>query len=98
MKTKELNNNMIKTLDALLKPEVLYRYFFFNLDSPAWLKPLRDAGWFLPERQPPPQEVPIWHALGYVEKDRQLYERITHVIKPLDTLADIANTIVDLHK
>ena len=56
--TKAPNEDMIKTLPNLLKPEVIYRHFFLNLESPTWLKPLRDAGWFHPDRQPTPQEVP----------------------------------------
>ena len=37
---------IIKTLRHLLKSEVRYAYFFNKLNSPTWLKPLKDAGWF----------------------------------------------------
>ena len=74
---QEPTQEIIKTLPNLLASEVRRSYFFKNLDSPEWLRPLRDAGWFLPDRQFPPQEVPdqpgyylapIWCSLEYIEK------------------------------
>ena len=66
---------IIKTLSNLLKSSVRYAYFFNNLNPNfyAWLRPLKDAGWFHPDRQPTSQEMPdqpvhFWHALGYVKK------------------------------
>ena len=93
--TKEI----IETLPHLLKFRVRYNYFFNNLDSPAWLKPLRDAGWFHPDRQPTSQEVqdqPVhfWHALGYVEKVADNTKE-TPCEETFNVLADIVNTIVD---
>ena len=38
-----------KVLPNLLKSETRCKYFFENLDSPAWLKPLKEDGWFDPE-------------------------------------------------
>ncbi len=40
---------IIKTLPNLLKSETRREYFFKNLDSPAWLQPLKEDGWFDPE-------------------------------------------------
>ena len=36
-------------LPNLLKSEMRCKYFFENLDSPAWLEPLREDGWFDPK-------------------------------------------------
>ena len=93
--TKEI----IKTLPNLLKSKVRYNYFFNNLDSPAWLKPLRDAGWFHPDKQPTSQEMPdqpvhFWHALGYVEKVADNTKEAP-CEETINILADIVNTIVD---
>ena len=38
-----------KVLPNLLKSETRCKYFFENLDSPAWLEPLREDGWFDPK-------------------------------------------------
>ena len=93
--TKEI----IKTLDNLLKSGVRYNYFFRNLKSPAWLKPLKEAGWFRPDRQPTSQEAPdqpvhFWHALGYVEKVADKTKEAP-CEETFNILADIVNTIVD---
>ena len=90
---------IIKTLPNLLKSEVRYAYFFNKLDSPAWLKPLKDAGWFHPENQPIHREVPdqpihFWHALGYVEKIAN-YTQESPCEETINILADIVNSIVD---
>ena len=89
---KKPTKQIIKTLPNLLASEVRYAYFFNELDSPAWLKPLKDAGWFLPERQP--LHVPIWHALGYVEKVADQIKQ-SPFEETFSILADIVNTIVD---
>ena len=70
---REPTKEIIQTLPNLLKSRVRYAYFFNKLDSSAWLRPLKDAGWFHPDSQPTPQEMPdqpvhFWHALGYVKK------------------------------
>ncbi len=93
--TKEI----IKTLPNLLVSEVRYAYFFNKLDSPAWLKPLKDAGWFHPDRQPTSQEMPdqpvhFWHALEYVEKVAYHTQEVP-CEETFNILADIVNTIVN---
>ena len=56
--------------DALREPS-LARYFFRDLDNPAWLAPLKDAGLF--DSPPPPIEteeggyrIPAWDASEYL--------------------------------
>ena len=90
---------IIQTLSNLLKSKVRYAYFFNELDSPAWLQPLKDAGWFDPRNQPIHQEVPdqpvhFWHALGYVEKVANRTQKVP-CEETVNILADIVNTIVD---
>ncbi len=96
---EEPTEKIIKTLPNLLKSEIRYAYFFQKLGSPAWLEPLKDAGWFHPDRQPTSQEVPdqpvyFWHALGYVEKVADHTQKAP-CEKTFNILADIVNTIVD---
>ena len=96
---KKPTEEIIKTLSNLLKSRVRYNYFFNNLDSPAWLKPLKEAGWFHPDKQPnsqemPDQPVPFWRALGYVEKIAAHTKEVP-CEETVNILADIANTIVD---
>ena len=45
----EPTDEIRKVLPNLLKSETRCKYFFEKLDSPAWLKPLKDDGWFDPE-------------------------------------------------
>ena len=93
----------IKTLPHLLTSEVRYSYFFNELDSPTWLEPLKEAGWFDPGNQPIRQEMPdqpeyycssVWHALKYVEKVAK-HTQGAPCEKTFNILADIVNTIVD---
>ena len=89
----------IKTLPRLLASEVRYAYFFSKLDSPAWLRALKDAGWFHPDNQPPSQEMPghpvhFWHALEYVEKVAN-HAKEAPCEETFNILADIVNVIVD---
>ena len=67
---------IIETLPNLLELGARYSYFFRNLKSPQWLKPLKEKGYFAPEKNPTPQEVPDqpgsyriphWNALDYLE-------------------------------
>ena len=96
---KEPTKKIIETLDNLLASEVRYAYFFNKLESTAWLQPLRDAGWFHPERQPISQEMPdqsvhFWHALGYVEKIAN-HTKEAPCEETFSILADIVDTIVN---
>lgn len=92
--TKEIR----KTLPNLLASDVRRAYFFSKLDSPAWLKSLKEDGWFNPERNPAPQEMvgspgnyhmPPWYALNYVARVAK------HPDIPVGVLAKIVNDIVE---
>ena len=92
--TKEIR----KTLPNLLASDVRRKYFFSRLDSPAWLKPLKEDGWFNPDRNPAPQEfvgspgnyyIPIWYALNYVARVAN------HPDRPVGVLVKIVNDIVN---
>ena len=90
--TKEI----IETLPNLLDSDARRAYFFRELKYPTWLKPLREAGWFDPEKNPLPYETsdgyyrtPVWYALEYLEKVAQQPEC------SVDLLVDIVNTIID---
>ena len=90
--------DIIGTLPNLLESDARRAYFFRQLKYPTWLKPLRDAGWFNPEKNPLPYEVPenpgyyrtpVWYALEYVEKVAH------HPECPVDLLVDIVDAIID---
>ena len=95
--TEQPSTDMMGTLPDLLKPEVLYKYFFQNLKFPTWLKQLKENGWFNPDQNPAPQEypdqfgafyTPTWHALEYVARVA------LHPDSPVDILVDIVNDLV----
>ena len=95
---KAPTDDIIGTLPNLLKSDARRAYFFRELKYPTWLKPLRDAGWFDPEKNPLPYDVPdnpgyyrtpVWYALEYVETIAN------HPEIPVDLLVDIVNTIID---
>ena len=46
---KEPTDEIRGVLPNLLKSETRRKYFFERLDSPAWLEPLKEDGWFDPE-------------------------------------------------
>ena len=95
---KAPTEDIIGTLPNLLKSDARRAYFFRQLNQPAWLEPLKDAGWFNPEQNPPPDEdpdspgyyrTPVWYALEFVEKIAY------HPERDVDLLVKIVNTIVD---
>ena len=103
LKREQPTEEIIQTLSNLLKSEVRYTYFFQKLESPAWLEPLKDAGWFDPKNQFIRQDGPdqseyyrssVWHALKYVEKVAN-HTKESPCEKTSNILADIVNTIVD---
>ena len=92
--TREIRN----TLPNLLGSEERRAYFFRKLEFPTWLEPLKEDGWFDPDRNPMPQESPDqpgyyyssrWHELEYLVKIS------THPECPIDILVDIVNAITD---
>ena len=91
---KAPTDDIIETLPNLLESDARRAYFFRELKYPTWLKPLRDADWFDPEKNPLPDNPgysrpPVWYALEYVETIA------THPERSIDLLVDIVNTIVD---
>ena len=95
---KAPTEDIIGTLPNLLKSDARRAYFFRELKYPTWLKPLRDAGWFNPDKNPLPYEAPegpeyhrtpVWYALEYVETIAN------HPERPIDLLVDIVDAIVD---
>ena len=99
---KEPTEEILKTLPNLLAFEARRVYFFTKLDSLGWLKPLKDAGWFDPDRQPTPQEVPDqpemytvspWYPLIYLEKVADSVKNHPHD-ETFSTLTAIVNDIV----
>ena len=81
----------------LLESETRREYFFRKLESPVWLEPLKEDGWFNPEQNPaliedPEQPgyyyTPRWYALGYVEKVS------SHPEIQVNLLVNIINAII----
>ena len=98
IQTAEPTRERRGALRNLLESEVRRAYFFSKLESLTWLEPLKEDGWFDPDRNPMPQESPDqpgyyyssrWHALEYVVKISN------HPECPIDTLVDIVNAITD---
>ena len=96
------NEDMVGTLHDLLGPEVLYKHFFQNLKSPAWLEPLKKDGWFQPENNPVPQEdpdysgyyrVPVWYALEYIGKVAT-HTKESPCEEKINILVDIVNEVI----
>ena len=88
--------DIIGTLPNLLESDARRAYFFRQLKYPTWLERLKEAGWFNPDKNPPPYETPdgyyrtpVWYALEYVEKIAH------HPECPVDVLVDIVGAIID---
>ena len=99
---EEPTEEIISTLPNLLASEARRVYFFTKLGFPGWLKPLKDAGWFDPDRQPMLQEVPDqpemytvsrWYAMVYVKKIAD-YTKDHPCDETVRTLTAIVNDVV----
>lgn len=55
---EEPSNEILDSLNNLFKNKALYVYFFENLKSPRWLKPLKDRGYFDLDNIPNRYELP----------------------------------------
>ena len=97
IRTAGPNRRRMDVLCNLLKSETMSSYFFRYLESPVWLKPLKENGWFNPEQNPaliedPEQPryyyTPRWYALGYVEKVS------SHPEIQVNLLVNIINAII----
>ena len=98
IRTAEPTRERRGALRNLLESEARRAYFFTKLESLTWLEPLKEDGWFDPDRNPMPQESPDqpgyyyssrWHELEYLVKIS------TRPECPIDTLVDIVNAITD---
>lgn len=87
-----------ETLRNLLESETRREYFFKKLESPVWLVPLKEDGWFNPEQNPTLIEdseqpgnfyYPMWHALEYVVKIS------THPETDVSIFVNIVNSIIN---
>jgi hypothetical protein len=90
LKYEKPSEGVLETLPNLLRPEARYSYFFRKLQSPYWLKPLKEKGYFNP--QSCPQEV--WIVLGFIENVanknmKEPDEEITNI------LIEIVNSIIN---
>ena len=103
LKYEKPSEGVLETLPNLLRPEARYSYFFRKLQSPYWLKPLKEKGYFNPQSNPVPQEVPdqpgnwkipYWNILDFLENvanknAKEPDEEITN------TLSEIVNLIIN---
>lgn len=90
--TKEI----LDTLPNLLETNARRSYFFRNLKSPKWLKPLSERGYFAPENNPQAEDyrVPYWSVLDYLESvATNNYEKPSEDITNL--IVEIINSIVN---
>ena len=94
---------ILETLSNLLKVEARHSYFFKNLKSLYWLRPLKEKGFFGPQNNPQPQAVPDqpgyytiphWSVLDYLEHlaSKNLEEPSDQIT---DALVEIVNSIID---
>lgn len=74
---KKEKEKVLGALNNILLLEARYVYFFNHLKSKSWLKPLLEAGYFLGDKNPIPQEVednpgfftiPYWTIFEYLIK------------------------------
>lgn len=93
--TKEI----LDTLPNLLELEARRSYFFRNLRWFKWLKPLKERGYFDPQKNPKPEEIsgqpghyrlPIWNALDYLE-----YVANRNSEGPSDEITDLIIEIIN---
>lgn len=106
LKYERPSNQILGTLSNLLKVEARQSYFFKNLKYLSWLKPLKEKGFFNPQNNPEPQEVPDqpgsytiphWNVLDYLENvaNKNLNEPQTEIT---DTLVEIVEPIINYRK
>ncbi len=99
------DNQIKEAIHNLIQFDTINKYFFEKLESPGWLEHLKTDGWFNPQNNPPPQEVPDrpgsyhvprWEALEYVTRVAD-YTQEQSCGETLNTLLDIVNATVDNH-
>ena len=96
------SKEILETLSNLLQVEARFSYFFKSLNSIHWLKPLTEKGYFNPENNPKPQEVPDkpgyytiphWSVLDYLQNvaNKNMEEPNNEIT---NTLIEIVNSII----
>jgi len=84
-----------KKLELIFNDKSLANYFFINAKDSKWFYPLKEKGYFNPEKAPQPIEsdqkgsfqLPDWHVLYYLEslsivcKDEDIQKELLHIIK-----------------
>lgn len=96
-------DGVMEALPNLLKLESRYFYFFENLKSLKWLKPLKNAGFFNPKNNPAPIEsvdfpgtvsFPYWRVLFYLETAAELNAKVPKD-EISDTIVEILDTLIE---
>jgi len=91
-----------QVLQLIKNDPPLADHFFKHVSDPRWLTPLKDAGYFDPAKNPPPQEardspgmftLPSWSALRYLEKVASRISPDDH--ETFGTLMQVVRNIVD---
>lgn len=88
-----------KALDMIKKRAANYEYFFERLDSPAWIDPLFEKGFF---KKPPPVEqtgdynrFPLWPESQYLARMARIPEAQQRVLEIALNIPDTDNTRVN---
>lgn len=104
---KEYSFVNLEKIESYLQHKGIYEHFFKELSKTInpfpWLKPLKEKGYFKPENNPEPQEVPDqpgyyrtphWSVLDYLEKvaNENMEEPSNEIT---DTLIEIVNAVID---
>lgn len=105
LKVKRPTEEILGTLENLLRNEVRKQYFFRRLEHIEWFKSLKDKGYFLPEKAPFPKTadeegyfiIPHWNVLEYLEKVSQQINISTNV-QYIDELLNIIQEVTVYHK
>ena len=71
-----ISKNASKVLQLIKNDEYIREYFFKKVNSVKWFFPLKEKGYFSPDKAPPPQPaeqegyftIPEWYVLPYLEK------------------------------
>lgn len=102
LKHEKPSKKILEVLPNLLKLKAREYYFFKNLKSKYWLKPLKEKGYFNPENNPTSYNdsqkdyhvTPYWHILNYLRKvtndNLQNFDQ-----KITDILVEIVNSIIN---
>ena len=100
------DNQIKEAVRNLLQFDTINIFFFRKLKSPTWLEYLKIDGWFDPQNNPSPQEVPDhpgsyhvprWEALEYVARVAD-YTQEHSCDETINTLSDIVNVIVNYQR